>query len=63
MYKTYVDEARLDDDIRDSCDSLAQNLVRERERLLQRYALGHDLEQLVVGHDDQNVDLDKRGLG
>ena len=36
---------------------LAEDLVGHREGLLQRHALRHDVEQLVVGHHDQDVDV------
>jgi hypothetical protein len=36
--------------------ALAQHVVREAEGLLQRRALARDLQQLVVGDDDDGVD-------
>ena len=58
-----VDQPRLDHDIRDAGDPLAEDLVRHPEGLLEREALGDDLEQLVVRDDDQDVDVVLRGRG
>mmetsp|Transcript_3116 Transcript_3116/g.10260 ORF Transcript_3116/g.10260 Transcript_3116/m.10260 type:complete len:375 (+) Transcript_3116:287-1411(+) len=64
--KVHVDQAGLEDDVRDAHDALAQDVVRHGEGLLQREVLGHRLEEAVVGHHNQRVHLlaeELRGLG
>ena len=52
-----VDETRRRDEVGDALHALEQDLVRHLERVEHRGLLVGDLEQPVVGDDDQRVDL------
>ena len=52
-----IDEAGLDDDVRDAHHALTQNVVGHAEGLLQRRALLDNVEQPVVRNDDHRVDM------
>jgi hypothetical protein len=52
-----VDQAGHGDQLRDALDALAQHVVSQAEGLLERGALVHDLQQPVVGDDDERIHL------
>ena len=53
---------RQRDEVGDALHALAQNVVGDLERLDHRGLLVEHLEQAVVGHDDQRVDLGRQVL-
>ena len=52
-----VDQAGDGDQLGDALDALAQHVVGQLERLLQRHALVGDFQQAIVGNDDQRVNV------
>ena len=55
--KVQVDQAGHGDQVRDALDALAQHVIGDAEGLLHGRLLVHDLQQPIVGDDDQRVDL------
>jgi len=52
-----VDQSRYVDDLGDACDRVVQDIVGALERILQARVLVHDLEQVLVQHNDQRVNM------
>ena len=52
-----VDEAGDGDDIRNTLHTLAQHVIREKERLLKRRIIHHHVQQSIVGDDDEGVHI------
>ena len=55
--EVHVDQPGERDDIADAAHALAQDVVRQEERVLHRQRSVHRGEQAVVGDDDQRVDV------
>ena len=51
-----VDEARDRDDLEDALDALAQDAIDDLERVDERFRLGDDVADAVVGDRDERVD-------
>jgi len=52
-----INKSRLDDDLGYAHHTLPQDVIRHQEGLCQGGVLWDDLQQLVVGHNDQRVNL------
>jgi hypothetical protein len=52
-----INKSRLDDDLGYAHHTLPQDVIRHQEGLCQGGVLWDDLQQLVVGHHDQRVNL------
>jgi hypothetical protein len=55
--KVEVDEARHDHQVGDAAHALLQHLVRHQERFLEGGVGVGDQEQVLVGNDDQRIDM------
>ena len=55
--KVKVDESGIDDEVCNAANTLFEDLVRDAERLDHRRVLGNDAGDLVVGDDDQRIDV------
>mmetsp|Transcript_23875 Transcript_23875/g.53439 ORF Transcript_23875/g.53439 Transcript_23875/m.53439 type:complete len:352 (+) Transcript_23875:134-1189(+) len=52
-----VDDARLDDDLGNPHDALTEDVVGYSERTVHRGILGYDIEESVIRHDDDRVNM------
>jgi hypothetical protein len=57
VFEVDVDEARDVNDVRNAANGVLQHVIRMRKGLILRDVVAQYIEQLVVQHDDQRVDI------